>query len=140
MCALRECVVRANALSLSLVVGAGLTSALLPLVTVAQLVAIAALLSSVYWLWLSIRELEVSVQELLRAARRSLVLAASTMAAPGLTVLALGWRPDGVLPWVCAVPAGLLGFLVAARLLRHELWGELVRLVPLPAWARSKAG
>jgi len=121
---------KASALSMGLSLVAVAAGAQYDLTVLAQLLAVAALFSSAYWLWLAKSRLKFEWPQFALATLRSAKLTVVTLVAPILTVFFLGWNPDNVwLACLVAIPCAVLGFLFAARLLQHALWAEIQRFV-----------
>ena len=121
---------KASALSMTLSLVAVTAGAQHGLTVLAQLLAVAALFSSAYWLWLAKKRLKFEWPQFALATLRSVKLTVATLVAPILTVFSLGWTPDNVwLACLVAIPGAVLGFLFTARLLQHALWAEIQRFV-----------
>lgn len=120
--------------SLVLTVGAAVVGATQGLVVTAQALSLVALLSTAAWLRLARQHLGFDWQRLAQVVLRSGLLGLATMVLPLAVLLVVGLRPATPL-WalLIGIPGGVLGFLLAARALRHDLWQEAERVLP---WLR----
>ena len=100
------------------------------LVTLSQLLAVASLVSTFLWLRLTRGFIPFTSAALGKVWYKSLMLAVGAGTVPMLVVLAKGVRsPDIFQTVVISVIGGILGFLVAAWLVKHQVWAELVKLL-----------
>lgn len=109
-----------------LILGATAVGAFADLVVLSQLLAVAAAIAGVMWLRLAKQRLAFSIKALWICWFKSLILAVGASAVPLATVMQMGWRsPDILMTTSISVAGGTLGFLLAARAMKHEVWKEL---------------
>ncbi len=104
-------------------------------VVIAQLLVPASVVSSAYWLVLTRRQLGFDWPGISACLGRCAAVAFATAMVPALMVMVMGWRPAGnaLLILLAAAPTVLL-FVLALRVFRHALWGELVRALQSAPW------
>ena len=124
-------VLRASTAAVILGVAAAAIGAWHGVTAVAQWQVGAAAITSVYWLWLAQRRIDMSWRDLAASMGRSAAVAAAAMAVPLGTVLLLGWRPAGSpLITLSCVPLAAVMLALAARATRHALWVEVESALP----------
>lgn len=102
------------------------------LVTLSQLLALTSMVSVFLWLRLTKSFIPFTFTALGRVWLKSLVLAVGAGVVPLLMVLATGWRSSDIFLTVAiSVPGGILGFLIAAWLVKHQLWIELLKVLKI---------
>lgn len=100
------------------------------LVTLSQLLVVAASISVIFWLRLARGCLGFSVMALCRCWMKSLGLAIGAAVIPLITVMQMGWRsPDIFMTTFIAVSGGFLGFALAAYATKHQVWIELHKAI-----------
>jgi O-antigen/teichoic acid export membrane protein len=106
----------------------------LGLLSLTQMMVPAAAISGSLWLWLAWHRIGFRWTGLFRVYAKSAAVAAGAMSIPLIVTLWMGWRSEDILTLLLvAVPGAAGGFVVAAYLTRHAVWGELVRAIkPLP--------
>ncbi|UCV01935.1 lipopolysaccharide biosynthesis protein [Dechloromonas denitrificans] len=113
-----------------LTLGATVLGAQADLVSLSQLLMVAASITSLLWLRLAREQLGFSVAALCRCWLKSLCLAIGTIAIPLVTVMQFGWRsPDIYITTLISVSGGALGFFVAAYATKHQVWIELRKAI-----------
>ena len=100
------------------------------LVTLSQFLAVTSFVSALLWLRLTRSFIPFTGVALGRVWFKSLMLAVGAGLVPLLVVLATGWRSHDIfLTVVISVPGGILGFLIAAWLVKHQVWMELLKML-----------
>ena len=115
-----------------LALGATVIGAAADLVTLSQMLLVAAAISAMLWLRLAKQRLGFTLQALFRCWLKSLLLAIGAAAIPLTTVTYSGWRsPDILFTTSISVVGGVLGFLLAAYLTKHQVWNELYKAIQI---------
>lgn len=124
-------VLRATLVTAACAVPATLIGATISLEAVGALLIAAAVISTSYWLTLTLRMLQLSWSETLDALWRSAVVTLGCSAVPVALVWTMGLHPNSILLQVAlAAIGGSASLLASLVLFKHPLVDELQRLMP----------
>ena len=113
-----------------LYVAATFAGAALDLVSLSQLLVVAASISVCLWLRMAKKRIGFPLKALFHCWLKSLWLAIGAIAVPMATMMQMGWRSPDVLTTTCiSVPGGAIGFLLAAYVTKHQVWNEISKVI-----------
>ncbi|WP_294255196.1 oligosaccharide flippase family protein [Propionivibrio sp.] len=113
-----------------LFLAATFVGATLDLVTLSQLLVIAAFIVAILWLRLASKRIGFPVKALFHCWLKSMLLAIGAIGVPMATMMQMGWNSPDILTTTCiSVPGGVLGFLLSAYVTKHQVWNEISKVV-----------